>query len=283
MDASTATPQQSPFGAMYAMYEEQIGFIKVKDVAGLLKHYADDCLLISTFTADRQPQYVRGHGQLREFFERRLSGLENLQVTRRQWAETDSTMMTVEAVSFTPSQGSPRIVEMYENWYVRNGRIAIHFAGVLRYPDGTYADGTGFLVGEAPAKQEPPETRLGQMYRQHIGFIQGKDVAGILNQYAEDALVISTLTEGRKPRYVRGRNQLREFFDGNFMGLQHLTSRIDQWAEADNALMIVESIDITQMDGSMAHMSFYDNWVLREGRIGIHFAGVVRYPDGSYA
>jgi hypothetical protein len=47
--------------------------------------------------------------------------------------------------------------------------------------------------------------------------------------------------------------------------------------------MIVESINITQTDGSMAHMSFCDNWVLRDGRIGVHFAGVVRYPDGSYA
>jgi hypothetical protein len=121
------------------------------------------------------------------------------------------------------------------------------------------------------------------MYRQHIGFIKDKNVAGILNQYAEDALVIGTLTERRKPRYVRGRDQLRDFFDGNFMGLKSLTSRIDQWAEADNALMIVESIDVAQTDGSMAHMSFCDNWVLRDGRISVHFAGVVRYPDGSYA
>jgi SnoaL-like domain len=121
------------------------------------------------------------------------------------------------------------------------------------------------------------------MYRQHIGFIKDKNVAGILNQYADDALLIGTLTEGRKPRYVRGRDQLRDFFSGNFLGLKSLTSRIDQWAEADNALMIVESIDMTQIDGSTAQMSFCDNWVLRDGRIAVHFAGVVRYPDGSYA
>ena len=51
----------------------------------------------------------------------------------------------------------------------------------------------------------------------------------------------------------------------------------------EGMLPIVESIDVAQTDGSMAHMSFYDNWVLRDGRIGVHFAGVVRYPDGSYA
>jgi len=280
MDTSTRTPPQSPLGAMYA---EHIGFIKSKNVAGLLSRYTDDCLLISMLTADRQPLYVRGHEQLREFFEGRIFGLEDLQVAHNQWAETDNTMMTVEEVSFTPVQGSPGTVEFYDNWYLRNSRIAIHFAGVVRYPDGTYADGTGFPPDKAPEKQEPPDTPLGRMYRQHIGFIKDKNVAGILNQYAEDALLIGTLTEGRKPRYVRGRDQLRDFFNGNFMGLKSLTSRIDQWAEADNALMIVESIDVAQTDGSLAKMSFYDNWVLRGGRIGVHFAGVVRYPDGSYA
>jgi ketosteroid isomerase-like protein len=265
------------------MYEKHIGFIRSKNVAGLLSQYTDDCLLISMFTEDRQPLYVQGHGQLREFFEGRIFGLEDLQVARNQWAETDNTLMTVEEISFTPVREIPGTVEFYDNWYVRNSRIAIHFAGVVRYPDGTYADGTGFPPGKAPEKREPPDTPLGRMYRQHIGFIKDKNVAGILNQYTEDALVIGTLTEGRKPRYVRGRDQLRDFFNGNFMGLKSLTSRIDQWAEADNALMIVESINVAQTDGSMAHMSFCDNWVLRDGRIAVHFAGVVRYPDGSYA
>ena len=280
MDRPMRTPPQSPLGAMY---EEHIGFIKSKNAAGLLGQYTDDCLLISMLTEDRQPLYVRGYEQLREFFEGRIFGLENLRVAHNQWAETGNTLMTVEEVSFTPVQGSPCTVELYDNWYLRNGRIAIHFAGVVRYPDGTYADGTGFPPGKAPEKHEPPDTPLGRMYRQHIGFIKDKNVAGILNQYAENALEISTLTEGRRPRYVCGRDQLKDFLNGNFMGLKSLTSRIDQWAEADNALMIVESIDVTQTDGSTAHMSFCDNWVLRDGRIAVHFGGVVRYPDGSYA
>jgi ketosteroid isomerase-like protein len=280
MDMPMTTPPQSPLGAMY---KEHIGFIKSKNVASLLSQYTDDCLLISMLTEDRQPLYVRGREQLREFFEGRIFALEDMRVVHNQWAETDNTMMTVEEVSFTPVQGSPGKVEFYDNWYLQNGRIAIHFAGVVRYPDGTYADGTGFPPGRAPEKHEPPDTPLGRMYRQHIGFIKDKNVAGILNQYAEDALVIGTLTEGRKPRYVRGRDPLRDFFNRNFMELKSLTSRIDQWAEAENALMIVESIDTALTDGSVAHMSFYDNWVLRDGRIIVHFAGVVRYPDGSYA
>ena len=135
----------------------------------------------------------------------------------------------------------------------------------------------------APAKSEPPDTPLGRMYHEHIGFIKAKNVDGILNQYDPDALVIGVLTEGRKPRYVRGRDELREFFTGNFGGLKSLTSRIDQWAETENALMIVESIELELADGSSATTSFNDNWVLEDGRIVVHFAGVVRYPDGSYA
>ena len=106
---------------------------------------------------------------------------------------------------------------------------------------------------------------------------------GILDQYAEDALLIGTLTEGRRPRYVKGRSELRDFFTGNFMGLKSLSSKIDQWAETENSLMIVESVDVVGMDGSASSMSFYDNWALRKGKIATHFAGVVRYPDGTYA
>ena len=129
MDMSIRTPPQSPLGAMY---EEHIGFIKSKNVAGLLSQYTNDCLLISMFTADRQPLYVRGHEQLREFFEGRIFGLEDLQIVHNQWAEIDNTMMTVEEISFTPAQGSQGTVEFYDNWYLRNGRIAIHFAGGVR-------------------------------------------------------------------------------------------------------------------------------------------------------
>ena len=32
-----------------------------------------------------------------------------------------------------------------------------------------------------------------------------------------------------------------------------------------------------------AKMRFADSWVLRDGKIAIHFAGMVRYPDGSLA
>jgi ketosteroid isomerase-like protein len=273
-----------PDSSLGMMYKEHLGFIRNKDIDGLLAQYAENAVLISTLTDDRQPRYVRGRQALAGFFRSRIFGLERLEVDLNQWAETENTLMIVEEVRATGKDGAAAAMEFYDNWYLQDGKIAIHFAGVVRYPDGTYADGTGFPEGKAPAKQEPPEaTPLGRMYREHIAFIKEKNVEGILGQYAADALLIGTLTEGRKPRYVRGRDPLREFFTGNFMGLKSLTSRIDQWAEIDNGLMIVESIEVTTTDGQRVALSFYDNWVLQDGRIAVHFAGVVRYPDGSYA
>ena len=273
-------PPDSPFGNLY---REHIGFIVSKSLDSLLHQYAEDCLLISTLTDNREPLYVRGRRKLEEFFKSRIFNLSNLTSDLTQWAETKDQLMVVEEIRTTGIDGSHGSMEFYDNWQMQNGKIAIHFAGTVRYPDGTYADGTGFPAGKAPVKREPPDTKLGRLYREHIGFIKSKNVEGILDQYAEDAILIGTLTEGRKPRYVRGRSELRDFFTGNFMGLKSLTSKIDQWAETENALMIVESVDVAGMDGSTASMSFYDNWVLRNGKIAVHFAGVVRYPDGSYA
>jgi hypothetical protein len=46
--------------------------------------------------------------------------------------------------------------------------------------------------------------------------------------------------------------------------------------------MIVEIVKVTTAEGT-ATMRFADSWVLRDGKIAIHFAGMVQYPDGSLA
>ena len=126
-----------------------------------------------------------------------------------------------------------------------------------------------------------PNTPLGAMYREHIDLILKKDIEGILNQYTSDALLISSFSGDRKPQYYRGHAELREHFKG-ILGLQGLEVEIAFWGEAPNALMIVEAVKITTADGS-AEMRFADSWALRDGKIAIHFAGMVQYPDGSYA
>ena len=74
---------------------------------------------------------------------------------------------------------------------------------------------------------------------------------------------------------------MREHFKG-ILALQGLDVEIAFWGEDKNALMIVEAVKATTADGS-ATMRFADSWVLRDGRIAIHFAGMVQYPDGTLA
>jgi ketosteroid isomerase-like protein len=126
-----------------------------------------------------------------------------------------------------------------------------------------------------------PNTKLGAMYREHIDLILKKDIEGILKQYTPDALLISSFSGDRKPQYYRGHDQLREHFKG-ILGLQGLEVEIAFWGEDENALMIVEAVKVTTAEGT-AQMRFADSWALRDGRIAIHFAGMVQYPDGSIA
>jgi ketosteroid isomerase-like protein len=126
-----------------------------------------------------------------------------------------------------------------------------------------------------------PDTALGRMYRQHIQYILDKNIDALLDQYADDALLVSSFM--KKPLYYRGRAQLREHMQG-ILGIQGLETGIVFWAETDNpqTLMITEQITMTTAQGE-AKMRFADSWVLRDGKIAIHFAGMVQHPDGSLA
>lgn len=126
-----------------------------------------------------------------------------------------------------------------------------------------------------------PDTPLGRMYREHINLILSKNIDALLDQYTDDALLISSFM--KTPLYYQGREQLREHMQG-ILGIDGLETNIAFWAETDNpqTLMIVEEITMKTPDGE-AHMRFADSWVLRDGRIAIHFAGMTQYPDGSVA
>lgn len=127
-----------------------------------------------------------------------------------------------------------------------------------------------------------PDSALGAMYREHIQLILDKDINGLLNQYAEDAVLISSFE--KVPKYFRGHTELLEHFQG-ILGIEGLETEIAFWAETENprTLMIVEAITL-QTPGGTASMRFADSWVLDDsGRIKIHFAGMTQYPDGSVA
>lgn len=126
-----------------------------------------------------------------------------------------------------------------------------------------------------------PDTKLGRMYREHIQFILDKNIDALLAQYTDDALLISSFM--KKPQYYRGRKELREHMNG-ILGIDGLETDIVFWAETDSpeTLMITEQITMKTAQGE-AKMRFADSWVLRDGKIAIHFAGMVQHPDGSLA
>jgi hypothetical protein len=126
-----------------------------------------------------------------------------------------------------------------------------------------------------------PETRLGRMYREHIALILKKDIEKLLDQYTDDALLISSFM--KRPEYYRGRDEIRRHMQG-ILGIDGLESDIVFWAETSNpeTLMITEDITMRTAQGE-SRMRFADSWVLRDGRIAIHFAGMVQHPDGSLA
>lgn len=126
-----------------------------------------------------------------------------------------------------------------------------------------------------------PDSPLGRLYREHIGLILAKDIDALLDQYTDDCLLVSSFT--KKPLYYRGKEQLREHMQG-ILGIDGLDTEIVFWAETvdPQTLMMTEQITMTTADG-VANMRFADSWVLRDGKIAIHFAGMVQHPDGALA
>jgi ketosteroid isomerase-like protein len=120
------------------------------------------------------------------------------------------------------------------------------------------------------------------MFKQHIQFILDKNIEALLDQYTDDAVLISSFM--KTPKYYRGRAELREHMQG-ILGIKDLKDDIVFWAETENpdTLMITEQITMKMNDGAEAKMRFADSWVLKNGKIAIHFAGMVQHPDGSLA
>lgn len=126
-----------------------------------------------------------------------------------------------------------------------------------------------------------PDSPLGKLYREHIELIMKKDIEALLDQYTDDALLVSSFM--KTPKYYQGREQLREHMQG-ILGIADLDTEIHFWAETDSpqTLMITEIIHMRVGDEKMT-MRFADSWVLRDGKIAIHFAGMVQHSDGTLA
>jgi len=119
------------------------------------------------------------------------------------------------------------------------------------------------------------------MYREHIRHILDKNIDALLDQYTDDAILISSFM--KTPLIYKGREQIKEHMQG-ILGIDGLETDIVFWAETEEpeTLMITEQITMT-IQGAKSEMRFADSWVLKDGKIAIHFAGMVQHPDGSLA
>ena len=126
-----------------------------------------------------------------------------------------------------------------------------------------------------------PDTKLGKMYTKHIEYILKKDIHSLMDQYTDDCLLVSSFM--KTPLYYKGKEQLKEHMEG-ILGIDGLETEIVFWAETTEpeTLMITEQIVMKTKDG-VSNMRFADSWVLRDGKIAIHFAGMVQHPDGTLA
>ena len=119
------------------------------------------------------------------------------------------------------------------------------------------------------------------MFQQHIQYILDKNIEALLDQYTDDCLLDQQLHEDAavlpRPRGTARAHAGHPRHPG-------LEDEIVFWAETENpeTLMITEKITMKLADGE-AKMRFADSWVLRDGKIAIHFAGMVQHPDGSLA
>ena len=126
-----------------------------------------------------------------------------------------------------------------------------------------------------------PDSPLGRMYRQHIQLILDKDIDGAAGpvhrrlpahqQLRQEAALLPR----RRPSFASTCRVSSASTDSTPRSCSGRRPTIPQ------TLMMTEQIVMTTADGRRANMRFADSWVLRDGKIAIHFAGMVQYPDGS--
>ena len=112
------------------LYERQVRFLVEKDVDGLIDtNYTPDAALIS-FGA-----VVRGDQALKDYFRGYLAMLGDLVVE-----STDKFVETEDAVFFEATVRSALgRARVYDAFVLRDGRIAVHFTGVM----GNVSDAPG--------------------------------------------------------------------------------------------------------------------------------------------
>ena len=109
-------------------------------------------------------------------------------------------------------------------------------------------------------------------YEEQLDYLAAKDVDGLVaNHYNDDAVLISFDVT------IRGREALREYFRTYLERLGTLTvTSTDKFTETEDSIFFEATVA-----SNLGTVRVYDAFVLRDGKISYHFAGVIGPGDSS--
>jgi ketosteroid isomerase-like protein len=105
-----------------------------------------------------------------------------------------------------------------------------------------------------------------EFYDRHIRFLLDRDVDGLVaSNYNEDAVLVTHTA------IARGREELARFFRGYLEVLGELeVLSTDKFTDTGDTILFEAT-----MRSALGEARVYDAFVLREGKIDYHFAGVM--------
>ena len=111
-----------------------------------------------------------------------------------------------------------------------------------------------------------------RFYQEQLDYLAAKDVDGLVaNHYNDDAVLISFDVT------VKGRAALREYFRAYLERLGTLTvTSTDKFTETEDSIFFEATVT-----SDLGTVQVYDAFVLRDGKISYHFAGVIGPGDSS--
>ena len=111
-----------------------------------------------------------------------------------------------------------------------------------------------------------------KFYEEQLNYLAAKDVDGLVaNHYNDDAVFISFDVT------VKGREALRDYFRTYLERLGTLTvTSTDKFTETEDTIFFEATVT-----SNLGAVRVYDAFVLRDGKISYHFAGVIGPSDAS--
>jgi len=105
-----------------------------------------------------------------------------------------------------------------------------------------------------------------RFYERQLAYLQAKDVDRLIDQhYHDDAVLV------RFDLTVRGHDALKAYFRAYLQQLEYLELiSTDQFTETDDAILLEAT-----MRTVLGTARVYDAFVLRDGKVSHHFAGII--------